>query len=121
MKLNNSLLAFPLIVFLQLPAEAKNVLIYEALIESTPGGMEVVYDDKSGRTKQQKLTTYTYLTKDGKKVKLPYKIPHLRDDRPFAVKHPLLYMGATAAIGPLAGVIGGSASTLIEKGGVNGL
>jgi len=103
--INRALLTFTsVVVLLQLPAEGKEIFV--AIEDSLPQGRTVVFVDRWGRLREQKVTTYTYLLEDGNKTVLPYKLPHLRDDRPFRKKHPILTFIGTYLAGPLAGYAG---------------
>lgn len=98
------LIIVPIIcIFLALPVKADT--IYECIIDSTPRGEAITYLDKMGRLRVQKVTVYTYLTHDGRKVDLPYKIQHLRDDRPWRQKHPIITFELGMIAGPVAGAV----------------
>ena len=93
-------------VFLSaLPVRADE--IYSSIENSKSKGITIVYRNRWGRLQMQNITTYEYLMEDGTKKTLPYKIPHLSDDRPFSKKHPYLYM-----LGP---IIAGSAYNMIRN------
>lgn len=88
--LSNSLFALLLIVLLQAPVWASDVLT--GLVDSQETVRLDTVMDKSGFTKQvrTKTTTYQYLTKEGETITLPYKVKGLVDSRIFKKKHPFL-------------------------------
>ena len=86
---------------------AQATVIYESVISSGKKPVEICYLDRFGRLKLQKITVYTYLLHDGSRVEQPYKIPHLRDERKFTVKHPILCL--------IWNTIGGSMSSVAYR------
>jgi hypothetical protein len=93
------MMSLAIILIMGLPARAGAV--YDSLIDSTPQAQVILYIDRYGRAREQKVTVYTYITKEGKKIKLPYKIPHLIDRRSFDKKHPIIYNVGKMIIGPV--------------------
>jgi hypothetical protein len=90
-------------LFLSLPAGAKEIFI--AVEDSQTRGKTVVFVDRWGRLREQQVTTYSYLMEDGSKVTLPYKLPHLRDDRHWTKKHPYLCLLGTALLGSSSTIV----------------
>lgn len=68
--------------------------VITGLVNSYTEEKVTVIMNPRGYTQEVKntVTVYEYLTKDGSRVELPYKVKGLRDSRRWRVRHPFLYM-----------------------------
>lgn len=74
------------------PAFCQEVIT--GLVNSYEEEKTTVIMNEKGFTQEvkNKVTTYEYITKEGKRVSKTYKVKGLKDSRRFRVRHPFLYM-----------------------------
>ena len=86
------LIALALIILMQAPAQAETIIT--GLVNSYEQEHTTFIMNEKGFTQEthNKTTVYEYITKEGTRVELPYKVKGLKDSRRFRVRHPILYM-----------------------------